>query len=78
MMKIIAALGLALLLAGCQGVKSNNGLVAQDNSQETKYEQVESVTIRNQEVPVWALWAMGAGIFCFALIIPSPFKFKGF
>ncbi len=40
-------------------------------------EKVEVVN-NNQQVPKWALWAMGGGIFCFALIIPSPFRFKGF
>lgn len=44
-------------------------------TQEAK--QIDNIT-NNQEVPMWTLYVMAGGIFCFALIIPSPFTFKGF
>ena len=71
---------LALLLAGCAGAATNTGLLATQTSSKTTVEEAELVEFvtNNNEVPEWALWAMGGGIFCFALIIPSPFSFKGF
>jgi len=73
-----------LCFLSCTGTKTNNsqGIISSANSADTAVdvEQTDMVEIvnNNNEMPDWALWAMGAGIFCFALIIPSPFKLKGF
>lgn len=48
------------------------------NNQELVQTDSGDVQVTNEALPEWSLWAMGFGIFCFALIIPSPFKFKGF
>lgn len=62
-------------------VKSNAGVIAADTStaNETKQEaEVINIENTNQAIPLWCLFALGGGVFCFALIIPSPFKLKGF
>ncbi len=76
---MIKVLLLSLLLISCTGAKTNNGLVATQSTEETRVE-AENVEIinNNDKLPEWALYGLGIGIFCFALIIPSPFVFKGF
>ena len=72
---------LLLILSSCTGTKTSNsqGLIASASSADTTVESAENIEIinNNDEVPNWALWAMGVGVICFALIIPSPFKLRG-
>lgn len=66
---------LSLILLGCTNLPFSEEIAAK-----TEVKTAEKVEIinNNKQVPEWALWAMGGGIFCFALIIPSPFRFRGF
>jgi len=75
---MIKILLLSLLLVGCTGAKTSNGLVASTETTETIVENAKKIEINNDEIPEWALGVMGTGVILFALIIPSPFKFKGF
>lgn len=68
-------LSLIILLSSCTDLPLIEEI--QSKTEVKKAEKVEVVN-NNNELPEWALWAMGGGIFCFALIIPSPFRFKGF
>jgi hypothetical protein len=61
--------------------KANTGLIATDTStQNETIQEAEVINIENinKEVPMWIIYSLGVGVFCFALIIPSPFRWRGF
>jgi len=63
--------------------EATTGVIATDSSKtENVRQQAEVINVENvtyeETVPKWALWTMLGGALLFALIIPSPFKFKGF
>lgn len=79
MKKIMILTFLAMMACAGAEPKVNTGLVATQTTEETKVEaeKVEIVN-NNDKVPTWALWGLGIGVVSIALIIPSPFKFRGF